>query len=87
MKALRRLIFVVTIAGLLTTLINEGSEAARRGPTRSSYEMELGASPFTPCGVTAALFVLLYGLSAAACIPRTQAIKPTVLLEPEALSA
>jgi hypothetical protein len=48
--------------------------------------MERGASPYTHNVGTAALFVPPYESSAAACIPRTQVIKPTVLLEPAAQS-
>src|SRR5215472_13397999 len=45
-----------------------------------------GAWRYTHFAGTAALCVLLYGSSVAACIPGTEAIKPTVVLEPEAQS-
>ena len=43
--------------------------------------MEPGAWLSTPCVGTAVLSAPPYGSSAVACIPKTQAIKPTVLLE------
>jgi hypothetical protein len=48
---------------------------------------ELGVSPSTHCAGTAALFVLPYGSSAAACIPGTRAIKHMVLWEAGVQSA
>jgi len=85
-RALNRTIFAVTVAALLTAITNSPSDAARRAPIRSFYDGTWSVAIYT-FAATAGLFVLLCGLSAAVCIPGTQAIKHTVRLEAGAQSA
>lgn len=57
MKALRRLIFAMTITGLLAAITNGPSDAARSGPTRSSYDGEWSVAIYTlqgECGAVRA---------------------------------
>ena len=84
MKIGWRLIFAVTIAGLLLAVTDVPSDAARRAARGSSYDGTW--SPYTHNVETVALFVLHYESSAAASILGTEAIKPTVLLERAAQS-
>jgi hypothetical protein len=84
-RALNRTIFAVTVAALLAAITNSPSDAARRAPIRSFYDGTSSVAIYTLRG--AALFLLLCGLSAAVCIPGTQAIKHTVRLEAGAQSA
>ena len=86
MKTGWRSIFAVIIAGLLLLISDLPSDAARRVVRGSSYEGTWSVAIYTLRG-TAAHFVLLYGSSAAACIPGTGAIKLTVPLEPGEQSA
>jgi hypothetical protein len=86
MKAGWRSIFAVTIAGLLLLISDVPSDAARR-VARDRPMTGPGAWPSIHCVGPAAHFVLLYGSSAAACIPGTEAIKLTVPLEPGEQSA
>jgi hypothetical protein len=86
MKTGWRSIFAVIIAGSLLLISGVPSDAARRVARGSSYDGTWSVAIYTLRG-TVALFVLLYGSSAAACLPGTEAIKLTVPLEPGAQSA
>lgn len=64
MKALRRLIFAMTITGLLAAITNGPSDAARRGPTRSSYDGEWSVAIYTlqgDCGAVRAALRIFGG--------------------------
>ena len=86
MKTGWRSIFAVTIAAVLLVITDVPSDAARRVARGASYDGTWSVAIYTLRG-TVALFVLLYGSSAAACIPGTEAIKLMVALEPGAQSA
>jgi uncharacterized membrane protein HdeD (DUF308 family) len=87
MKTVWRSIFAVIVAGSLLLISGVPSDAARRVARGSSYDGTWSVAIYTLRGGTVALFVLLYGSSAAACLPGREATKLTVPLEPGAQSA
>jgi hypothetical protein len=62
MEVLKRLIFATALAGLAMVVTNAPSDAARRGPTRSSYDGDWSVVIYTlrgDCGsVRAALRIV-----------------------------